>query len=73
MSKVQTELTSKKFKLMIILCRLAYIVAFFWAAGIRGAAELNGGEPNYTKPIILFVAAVLVALVNRFLIWWNHG
>lgn len=73
MAKVQIEKTSKKFKLMLVLCRLAYVVAIFWGVCAHAAADVNGASPSYVGPVVLFVVALAVSLVTRFLIWWCHG
>lgn len=73
MAKVQVEKTAKKFKLMLVLCRLAYVVAVIWGMCAYAGAQVNGGEPSFVGPVVLFVVALLVSLVTKFLIWWNHG
>lgn len=73
MSKVQIEKTAKKFKLMLVLCRLAYLVAVIWGMCAVAGANVNGGEPSFAGPVALFAVALVVALVTKFLIWWNHG
>lgn len=73
MSKVQIEKTSKKFKLVLVLCRLSYLVAVIWGMCAVAGSNVNGGEPNLAAPVGLFVCALIVALITKFLIWWNHG
>lgn len=73
MAKVQIEKTSKRLKLTLLLCRLSYVAAIFWGVCVHASAEVNGVEPSYVGPVVLFVVALAVSFVTRFLIWWCHG
>lgn len=73
MAKMQIEKTAKKFKLILVLCRLAYVVAVIWGMCVFAGAEINGTEPSFAGPVVLFLAALATAIVTKFLIWWNHG
>lgn len=76
MATVQTEQTSKKLKGQLVACRLGYVVAAFWALG--KFASIDAGvtgenDVSFTGPTVLFIVALIGALVTRFRIWWNHG
>ena len=68
---VQTiELTSKPFKLQILLSVLAMIggcIGMVTTAGTDGSSD---GPPVFW--MVVFFAGCLWLIVTRFLIWWHH-
>jgi len=62
MSKTQIEKTAKKFKAVTLACWIGFVVSCWCFYDDRpevGAAVLAG--------------VIVTGLINKFLIWWNHG
>ena len=74
MKTVVIEKTSKKFKLIKVMCWLTMlIVCPVWVMIKIAGANVVGGDPSYAGPAILFAVALVMAVVNRFMSWWCHG
>lgn len=60
------ELTSKKWKFLLLWAHLMTVYAVFW--GLVAFAK----NESLWKPIGMLILIVIWRRVTRFLIWWNH-
>lgn len=66
---VTTEKTAKKFKVWILISTLGIIGSIGWFI-----AALSSEDPASTAgAVLLFVVSLVVRIITKVLIWWNHG
>ena len=70
---VTIEQTSKKYKFRLLLAVLGMIISVIWGMFAFAGADINGGEPNLTTPVVIFAVSILLWIITKITIWWNHG
>ena len=69
---VTIQKTSKKYKFRLVIAWLMMIVSVIWYMGAKSNANLTGEPANLTKPGLLFGGGILLWLLTKIAIWWNH-
>ena len=70
---ITIETTSKKYKGRMLLAVLGMIVAVIWGMCSKASADIGNQEPDYTVPAAIFIGSIVLWIVTKIQIWWNHG
>ena len=70
---VTVEKTAKRYKLRLLLSVLGLIVGIFWLIGAISNADVTNQEPNLATPSAIIVLSLLLWIITKIQIWWNHG
>lgn len=71
---VTIEKTSKKYKFRLLIAALGIIVGVFWMVfAISNNDPQSGVQFDTNKPLAVLITSVLLWIVTKIQIWWNHG
>lgn len=72
---VVVELTSKKYKSLIVLGNLLFFgsIAFFFFTFSQTARGFFSIDTGVSIVFVTFIVSIVVYSIGKFLAWWNHG